>query len=480
METDVVIVGAGPTGLMLARELRLGGVHPLVLDRLAAPASAPKANGIGGRIYDVFDRRGLLEPLAAASGYAGPVPRFPFGTVPLELHRLADNPVRMLLIQQPDLERVLGEGVEVTRDHEVTALGQDADGVTLGIRGGAEIRARYVVGCDGARSAVRRLAGIGFPGHTSHEVHRLAHLVLDPAVVVPGTGELDLPGFGRLKPGSNRTERGTVTLASFRPGVHLVAVAEDGTPPEGEATLAELQAAARRVLGVELPVTEAIWVSRVVPNSRQAETYRDGRVLLAGDAAHTFAGPGGAPLNVALLDTVNLGWKLAAEIRGDAPPGLLDTYHAERHPVGQRVLMQTRAQVALMAGGPEAEALRALFGEILGDDVTLRRIAELMAGADVRYPMPGAPDHPLTGRFVPAGTPVGEALRGSRFALVTADVALGEEVGKWRDRVDVVPWPEAPVAALLVRPDGHVAWVSPDGTPRGLREALTTWAGTPV
>ncbi|WNV86463.1 FAD-dependent monooxygenase [Umezawaea sp. Da 62-37] len=485
MAEDVVVVGAGPTGLMLACELSLAGVRPVVLERRPEPSDLPRANGLVGQVVEVLDRRGLLERFRAGSPFAGAMPGFPFGSVPLRFAALDPNPVTSVLIQQPRIERLLTDravelGVEIRRGQEVRGLAQDDDGVTLDVAGpggGHRVRARYAVGCDGGRGPVRGFAGIGFPGTTDREVLRMGHFTSADTTV-------EVPGHGLLRPGWNRLPLGRVLVTSLRPGIWIVGVREDGDSADtGPLPLEELRRSLRRVLGVDLPLGEPIWLSRTVGQARLAETYRAGRVLLAGDAAHLFPA-GGSALNVGLLDAVNLGWKLAADVLGTASAGLLDSYQAERRPVGERALLQTRAQAALdRAPGEDGDALRALLTEVFALPQPLRHLAELTQGSDVRYDLPGDP-HPLLGRFLPdfrlttaAGpTRLAELLRAGGHVLLDftggcADVA--------HDGVDVVRAgsDEAPADALLVRPDGHVAWVA-GGT--GPREALDRWAGHAV
>ncbi|GII63947.1 FAD-dependent oxidoreductase [Sphaerisporangium krabiense] len=498
---EVVIVGAGPVGLMLACELRLAGVRALVLERRAEIGDAPKANGLGGQIVRVLDHRGLLERFAAESGYAGPVPGFPFGSVPLRLATLTDTALHVLLLPQPRLERLLDArarelGAEIRRGHEVVALRQDATGVTLEVLAPDGTRhtvpARYAVGCDGGHSTVRELAGVAFPGTTDTEVLRIGHFTGNVT-----TGFFDTPGAGPLRPGWNRTPRGRVLVTSLQPGVDIVGVREAAGPPRarGALTLEEFRASVRRVLGGESPpLGEPIWLSETVSQARLAERYRAGRVFLAGDAAHLFPA-GGAALNVGMTDAVNLGWKLAAVLRG-APESLLDSYHSERHPVGERTLLQTRAQAALEhAEGENGAALRELLAELFAYEAPLRHLAGVLEGSDVRYDMPGSvPDHPLLGRFVPdfALTTPGEGpagvaalMRPARAVLVdlTGEAGLREAAGPWEDRVTVVAAraPEPPARALLVRPDGHVAFAHSgpvdEAARSGLRAALAHWFG---
>jgi len=504
---DVVVAGGGPVGLMLACELRLAGVRCAVLERLIEPDETPKANGLVGQVVEVLDHRGLLESFSAGAPFVGPVPFFQFGALPLDLRRLDMSPLHVLPLPQPRLERLLEErarelGAEVWRGHELTGFSQDEDAVTAEVacpEGAYQLRSRYLVGSDGAHSTVRKRAGIGFPGTTGDHVSRIGDVVLPESAVVPETGELEVSGLGRLRPGFTRTENGVFAFASFTPGVHRVSAMEWGQPPvdrEAPVTTGELRESVRRVLGADLPMGEARWLSRTSGNSRQAESYHSGRVFLVGDAAHVFSGAGGPALNLGLQDAVNLGWKLAAEIGEWAPPGLLDTYHAERHPVGSRVLAHTRAQSALMAPGDEVTALREVFGELLEQERTLRSIAEMLHGSDVRYDTcVDEVEHVLVGRFAPdlplataegKKTRVGELVRGARPVLLDlagrTDLLAAAE--GWRDRVDVVSarceGQAVPAGALLLRPDGYVAWVAPDDGGRdrdGLLRALATWFG---
>jgi 2-polyprenyl-6-methoxyphenol hydroxylase-like FAD-dependent oxidoreductase len=508
-DTDVIIVGAGPAGLMLAGELCLAGVRPLVLERQPGLREAPKANGFNGQIVELLRYRGLLDRVEAASGRPiGPAPHAPFGGMQLDFSHLADPPIRAVHLPQPRLERLLSEharelGAEVRHGHAVAGVSQDDAAATADVRGPDgpyQVRARYLAGCDGAHSKVRDTAGIAFPGTTYPEVNRLAQVTVPDAVTRLDHGDLDVPGLGRIRAGFTRTDGGVFGFGPLTSGVLLVqttedeaAEADDDTPM----TLTEFQESIRRVLGAELPVAEVSRLSRYRFQARQAERYRDRRILLAGDAAHQFPATG-IGISTGMLDAVNLGWKLAAHLGGWAPAGLLDTYHHERHFAGARAMLQTQAQVALRRGqDPAAEALRELFQELLTGE-PLRRLGAMIAGADTRYPQPGPGpgQHALTGTFAPdltlytsqGATSVADLMHPARPILL--DLAdrpeLRETARDWQHRIDVhsAKTDHRPADALLIRPDAHIAWAAATGEPAGtatpaLREALSCWFGTP-
>ncbi|MGV9779801.1 FAD-dependent monooxygenase, partial [Streptosporangium sp. NPDC003464] len=379
----------------------------------------------------------------------------------------------------------------------------DDAGVRVDVRGPDgpyQVNARYLVGCDGARSRIRDRAGIGFPGVTYPEVNRLAQVTLHDTVTVLDNGDLDVPGFGAIRAGFTRTDQGLLGVGSApgAPSVSLYTIEDETTEYDDDVpmTLTELQDSIRRVLGAHLPLAGSTRLSRFTFKARQAERYRDGRILLAGDAAHLFPATGVA-LNAGLLDAVNLAWKLAADLHGRAPAGLLDTYHAERHLAGARTMLHTRAQVALRRGhDAAAEALREMFQELLADEQPLRRMGAMVAGADIRYPMPGTDPHPLAGTFAPDLTlhtdqgmaSVAELLHPARPILL--DLAdrpdLREAARAWGQRVDVhtAKTGRRPADALLIRPDAHIAWATSIDEPAdtavpALREALSSWFGTP-
>jgi len=508
MDADVIVVGAGPTGLMLACELCLAGVRPLVLERQPQIRDIPKAGGLSGQILELLRYRGELERFEAASTAPRPASgRFPWGGMHVDFTQLADPPMEALPLPQAQLERVLDDfarelGADIRRGHEVVGLSQDVDTVTADVRGPGEpdrVTARYLVGCDGASSRVRDLAGIPFSGITYPEVQRLAQVTVPEGVTVLENGDIDVAGVGRISFGFTRTERGEFALGSTNPElIGLFTSEEESTEYDDDEpmTVTELGDSIRRVLGVDLPLGEPTRLTRFTFHARQVERYRDGRTLMAGDAAHLFPSPGVA-LGAGLLDSVNLGWKLAADIQGWAPDGLLDTYHDERRLASTRNMLHAQAQVAIRRGhDPAAVALRELFQELLADEQPLRRLGGLMAGSELRYPFPVHDRHPLIGTFAPdlalrtdrGATSVAELMHGARPTFI--DLAdrpdLGEIAQDWQHRVDIhtAETDHRPADALLIRPDAHIAWAATIDEPTdtaapALREALSGWFGTP-
>ncbi|NEC68868.1 FAD-dependent monooxygenase [Streptomyces sp. SID9727] len=507
MDADVIVVGAGPTGLMLAIELRTAGVRPLVVERQPRLRETPRANGLGGQILELLRYRGLLGELQAVCTDPRPAPRFPFGNVHLDLTQLTDPPMHAVQIPQPRLERLLearaGEvGVHVRRGHEAVGINQDREGVTAEIRCTGEayhVRAPFLVACDGSHSRVRDMAGIPFPGTPCPEVNRLGEVTSVKGAGRQENGDLDVPGLGRVRTGFTRTDRGVFGFGWLTPEVMLISTTEyEGTTYTDDApmTLPDLQDSIRRVLGAELPLGEPLRLSRYQFQDRQADSYRQGRVLLAGDAAHQFPATGVA-LNAGMLDAVNLAWKLAAEVHGWAPPGLLDTYHGERRAAAARTLLHTRAQAALRRGhDPAAEALRQVFQELLSDEAPLRRIGAMVAGSDIRSPQTDGAEHVLTGAFAPdlaldtgrGRTSIAELMRPARplFLDLAGRDELRETAGAWHHRIDIhrAETADRPADALLIRPDAHIAWAAPVGESSdtllpALRLALRTWFGRP-
>ncbi len=517
MDTDVVIAGAGPTGLMLAAELRLAGARPLVLERRSELKETAKANGFGGQILELLAYRGLLDRLEAIGDHPRqPALRYPFGTLQIDFTNVPEPPLRGISLPQSKLEQALDEhahelGAEIRRGHEVVGVSQDDSGVAVRVRRPHgrpyQVTARFLVGCDGPRSTVRDLAGIPFAGITYAEVNRLGHVTLADSVTQLDNGDLEVPGLGRVSPGFTRTEQGVFALGRRTSGDLMIqtteAEAADVDDDDSPMSLAEFADSIRRVLGAPLPIVEARRLSRYGFQARQVEQYRHGRIMLAGDAAHVFPATG-VGLNVGMTDAVNLAWKLAADIRGWASAGLLDSYHSERHYAGARTMMQTQAQVALRRGqDPAAQALRQLLQELLTDEQAARRVGALIAGADLRYPMPGTDQHSLAGTSAPNLTlrtesgpmDVAQLMHSARPVLL--DLAnrkeLREVTAPWRDRIGVqtaeveirIGETDArPADALLIRPDARIAWAAAVDNPAAtamtsLRDALTTWFGFP-
>jgi 2-polyprenyl-6-methoxyphenol hydroxylase-like FAD-dependent oxidoreductase len=510
---DVVIVGAGPNGLLMATELALAGVRPLVVDREVEPALDPRARGMVGRVVQALDYRGLYELFSGDTAAPVPESSFMFGGMRFDLTSQGDHGLFALVIPQLKVEKLLahhanGMGVEIRRGHEVTALRQDPDQVALTIHGPTgdyELTSQFVVGADGANSLVRHQCGINFPGITdTNFIGRLGTLALPP-ITIPGTTDVQVPGLGRLQRRNfTRTEHGVFAF-EIDNDTFLAIVYEwskDAVEDRADDPSEELGAAVNRVLGTDIAFSPprknmAMPLRRVIAtNSRQAEHYRQARVFLVGDAAHVYLPIGGPGLNLGMQDVFNLGWKLAAHLRGWAPEGLLDSYHTERHPVGARVIMFTRANTALLGPGPYITALGQVMRELLARDPgNAGYLGDLLSGADAHYDMHGiGADHPLTGHWMPdlplhtphGTTRIAELMRiGHPILLDLADRAdLISTATGWTDRLKTVTATTTdPVAeAVLIRPDGYVAWAAHPDTPQAstsLRHALRTWFGQP-
>lgn len=481
----VVIAGGGPTGLMLAAELALARVDVAIVERRAnQDLEGSRAGGLHSRTIEVLDQRGIADRFLSQGKVmqvAG------FAMVPLDI---SDFPTRHnygLALSQDRIERILAAWVDelsvpIYREREVTGFAQDDTGVDVELGGGRSLRAKYLVGCDGGRSLIRKKAGIDFPGWDPSTSYLIAEVEM--------TGE---PSFG-----IRRDEKGIHGLSRLEDGKRVRVVSSEQHVRQGdEPTLGDLREALIAVHGTDYGVHNVTWLSRFTDMARQAASYRERRVLLAGDAAHVHSPAGGQGLNIGVQDAVNLGWKLAQVVNGTSPESLLDTYQAERHPIGARVLKTTMAQTALNRGDDRTAALRETMSELLKMDEPRKRYAAMMSGLDIRYDL--GTGHPLLGRRMPDLDLVTESgprrvftlLHDARPVLLNLGEPGALDIAPWADRVQRIDaryagvW-ELPVlgavaapTAVLIRPDGHVAWAS-DGTDHGLRDALTTWFGPPT
>jgi 2-polyprenyl-6-methoxyphenol hydroxylase-like FAD-dependent oxidoreductase len=495
-EHAVVIAGGGPTGLMLAGELTLAGVNAVIVERRAdQELESRRAGGLYSRTIEVLDQRGLAERFLAegqeaqVTGFAG---------TRLDI---SDFPTRHnygLGLWQNDFERILAGWiaeleVPIHRELEVTGFAQDDAGVDVHLSDGRSLRGKYLVGCDGARSVIRKAAGIEFPGWdpTTSSLIAEVEMAEEPELGIR-TDEVGTHALGKLE---YEIRDGEVVYQEG--GTVGVMLTEEHVGATGDPTLSDLSEALVAVYGTDYGVHSPSSMSRFTDMTRQAAAYRKGRVLLAGDAAHVHAPDGGQGLNTGVQDAVNLGWKLAQVVHGISPEGLLDTYHAERHPVAARVLRITMAQVVLRRPDDRIKALRDIVAELLSMDEPRTRIAGMVSGLDIHYDL--GDGHPLLGRRMPdldlitADGPlrVFALLHDARPVLLNLGEPGGFDISPWADRVQLVDaectgeW-ELPVigavtapAAVLIRPDGHVAWVG-DGTEIGLPAALATWFGEPT
>ncbi|WP_131785694.1 rifampin monooxygenase [Protofrankia symbiont of Coriaria ruscifolia] len=472
---DVIVAGGGPTGLMLAGELRLHGVRALVLEREAAPTGQSRALGLHVRSVEVMDQRGLLERFLAL-GKQFAVGGFFAGIDKPWPDRLDTAHSYVLAIPQNITERLLTEhatelGAEIRHGCELVGLSQDDHGVTAELADGTRLRSRYLVGCDGGRSTVRELLGVGFPG----EPARVETLLGEVEVAVPPETLAAVVADVR----KTHVRFGTMPLGDgvYRLIVPADGVAEDRTVPP---TLEELRQRLRDFAGTDFGAHSPRWLSRFGDATRLAERYRTGRVLLAGDAAHIHPPTGGMGLNLGIQDAFNLGWKLAAEVNGWAPEGLLDSYHTERHPVAAAVLDNTRAQTELLSPEPGPRAVRRLVAELMDLEDVNRYLIEKITAIGVRYAF--GEGHELLGqRMRDVGLKRGrlyELMHGGRGLLLDQTGRLS--VAGWAERVDHVVdvSEELDVPAALLRPDGHVAWVGEDQ--QDLLSQLPTWFGAAV
>ncbi|HEX5459844.1 MAG TPA: FAD-dependent monooxygenase [Steroidobacteraceae bacterium] len=504
IERAVVIAGAGPVGLMLAGELTLAGVDVALVERRAGQdLVGRRAGGLHARTLEILDQRGIVDRFLAqgqkaqVAGFAG---------VRLDI---SDAPTRHpygLGLWQDHIERILagwvGElAVPVSYGIEVRGFAQDDTGVDVMLSDGRPLRAQYLVGCDGGRSQIRKAAGIAFPGSEPTTSNLIAEVEMTET---PEWGvhrsPLGIHSFGRKE---YRIVNGEIVYADRGPVG--VMVTEPHIGPAAEPSLSDLRAALIAACGKDYGVHSLLWISRFTDAARQAAAYRKGRVLLAGDAAHVHPPDGGQGLQTGVQDAVNLGWKLAQVIKGTSPESLLDTYHAERHPVAARVLRNTLASVVLRREDDRTKALRDTVSELLAMEEPRRRFAAMMSGLDIHYGH--GEGHPLLGRRMPdfdlttaGGSPrVFTLLHRARPVLLNFGEPGSLDITPWADRVQQVEaaysgtWelpalgPVTAPGAVLIRPDGYVAWVGADRGQRGphdslataLTTALTTWFGPP-
>ena len=492
---SVVIAGGGPTGLMLAGELALAGVDVAVVERRPnQELSGARALGIMSRTIEVFDQRGIADRFLAAGQIAQVTG---FAVTRLDI---SDFPTRHnygLGLRQKHIERILAGwvtelNVPIHYGREVTGFVQDDVGVIVTLADGASLRAQYLVGCDGGRSVIRKTSGIDFPGWDATTSNILAEVEMTEK---PPYG-VHRSAAGMYAFGREEYEIRNGEIIYKEVGPIGVMVTEPNANATTEPTLSDLKELLIAACGTDYGVHSPTWISRFTDMTRQAATYRSGRVFLAGDAAHVHSPIGGLGLGTGVQDAVNLGWKLAQVIKGTSPDSLLDTYHAERHPVGARLLKITMAQVALHREDVRTLAVRDIVGELLRMAEVRRRIAAEMSGLGIQYNF--GEGHPLLGRRMPdldlvtANGPlrVFTLLHKARPVLLNFGEPGGFEITPWADRVQSIdgkytgPW-ELPAIgavtapnAVLIRPDGYVAWVG-DGTGLGLTDALTTWFGPP-
>jgi 3-(3-hydroxy-phenyl)propionate hydroxylase len=482
---DVVIAGGGPTGMMLAAELKLAGVDAAIVERrLNQDVAGSRAGGLHTRALEEFDQRGVADRFIPQGTKHAVVP---FPGVMLDRTGLPTRHNYSLGLLQEKIERTLAEwltelGVTTHRGEEVTGFAQDETGVDVALKSGRTMRAKYLVGCDGGRSIVRKQAGIDFPGWDPS----LSYLIFE--------GEMTQePALGL-----RHSERGVIALGPLGDGKRVRGVVTETELKQGDApALEDLRTALTAAYGTDFGVHSVTWMSRFTDAARQAASYRKGRVLLAGDSAHVHSPTGGQGLNIGVQDAVNLGWKLAQVVKGVSPESLLDTYHAERHPIGAALIKHTLAITALSRGDERTNALREMLPHVMQMDGPRQWYGAMMSSLHIRHDL--GEGHPLLGRRMPdldivtvdGPARVFTLLHEARPVLLNFSTPGALDIAPWRDRVKQIDatydgvW-ELPVvgavsapAAVLIRPDGYVAWVG-DGSHHGLVDVLTKWFGPPA
>jgi 2-polyprenyl-6-methoxyphenol hydroxylase-like FAD-dependent oxidoreductase len=494
-EHAVVIAGGGPTGMMLAAELALAKVDVAVVERRADHVLVgSRAGGFHSRTIEVLDQRGVADRFLAEGQVAQAAM---FATTVLDMSDFPTRHPYSLGIWQNQIEQIMAAWiaelpVRIYYECEVTGFTQDDSGVDVSLSDGESLRALYLVGCDGGRSLIRKTAGIEFPGWDATRSNLIAEVeVTDEPELGVRRDDKGTHGIGRLE---YEIRDGKVVYKDEGP-VRVV-VTEQQLGPNGEPTLRDLSEALIAVYGTDFGIHSPTWISRFTDMTRQAAAYRAGRVLLAGDSAHVHYPAGGQGLSLGVQDAVNLGWKLAQVVNGISPESLLDTYQDERHPVAARALQHTMAQTVLQRQDERMKALVDVVSELASMDEPRKRLAGLISGLDIHYDL--GEGHPLLGRRMPdldlvtAAGPlrVFELLHGAQPVLLNLGESGSFDITPWIDRVQLInadydgSW-ELPVlgaitapTAVLIRPDGYVAWVG-DGTDSGLRNALASWFGTP-
>lgn len=478
MDTEVLVVGAGPTGLTLADELRVAGVSAVLVDKLPRRSALSKAGGVQSRTQEALDQRGLLEPLLATGNYPAGTAHFAGITLPLtrDRHRHPWRSIPQVVIEGFLERHLAAQDIHVRRDHEVTGVTQDEDGVTTTFASGGVIRSRYLVAADGGHSTVRSLLGAEFPGRPGSVTVVAADVRLsgDDQVMMHTRSE-DGHWASVFPLGTDPQGRPLRRLSLGGPGRSL--------PREAPVTEDEIREGLRAVFGSRVHLLELRYARRITNAARQAAQYRHGRVFLAGDAAHVHLPIGAQGMNTGIQDALNLGWKLGAAMRGWAPDHLLDTYHAERHPVAAAVLRNVQAQSLLMdqegTRDPDLIAVKDLFTALARLRDVQYHLDDMVSGMGIRYPMPGADDQPLVGLPAPDQDlgPVRshELLRRGRGVLLDPADRFAEVAAPWRDRVDRAGQ-GADTEPMLIRPDGYVCWA---GDPDDLEPALVHWFGEP-